>query len=62
MLKQTNIPIEVLVPTFDKDNICFTAVGMIDIPDEGEIQDIINKIQDNPQMYKVGNKENGVAP
>jgi len=27
---------------------------MIDIPDEKEILDIINKIQENPQMYKVG--------
>ena len=24
------------------------------IPDEKEILDIINKIQENPQMYKVG--------
>jgi len=27
---------------------------MIDITDEKEILDIINKIQENPQMYKVG--------
>lgn len=32
----------------------YTAVGMIDIPDEKEMLDIINKIQENPQMYKVG--------
>jgi len=37
-----------------KVDIYFTAVGMIDIPDEKEILDIINKIQENPQMYKVG--------
>ena len=36
-----------------KVDIYFTAVGMIDIPDEKEILDIINKIQENPQMYKV---------
>ena len=35
-----------------KVDIYFTAVGMIDIPDEKEILDIINKIQENPQMYK----------
>ena len=35
-------------------DICFTAVEMIDIPDEKEVLDIINKIQENPQMYKVG--------
>ena len=37
-----------------KVDIYFTAVGMIEIPDEKEILDIINKIQENPQMYKVG--------
>lgn len=37
-----------------KVDIYFTAVGMIYIPDEKEILDIINKIQENPQMYKVG--------
>ena len=37
-----------------KVDIYYTAVGMIDVPDEKEILDIINKIQDNPQMYKVG--------
>ncbi len=37
-----------------KVDIYFTAVGMIDIPDEKEILDIINKIKKNPQMYKVG--------
>lgn len=37
-----------------KVDIYFTAVEMIDIPDEKEILDIINKIQENPQMYKVG--------
>ncbi len=37
-----------------KVDIYFTAVGMIDIPDEKEILDIINKIEENPQMYKVG--------
>ena len=37
-----------------KVDIYFTAVGMIDIPDEKEILGIINKIQENPQMYKVG--------
>ncbi len=37
-----------------KVDIYFTAVGIIDIPDKKEILDIINKIQDNPQMYKVG--------
>ena len=37
-----------------KVDIYFTAVGMIDIPDKKEILDIINKIQENPQMYKVG--------
>ena len=37
-----------------KVDIYFTAVGIIDIPDEKEILDIINKIQENPQMYKVG--------
>ena len=36
-----------------KVDIYFTAVGMIDIPDEKEISDIINIIQENPQMYKV---------
>lgn len=37
-----------------KVDIYFTAVGIIDISDEKEILDIINKIQENPQMYKVG--------
>ena len=37
-----------------KVDIYFTAVGMIDIPDEKGILDIINKIQNNPQMSKVG--------
>ncbi len=37
-----------------KVDIYFTAVGMIDIPDKKEILDIINKIHENPQMYKVG--------
>lgn len=37
-----------------KVDIYFTAVGIICIPDEKEILDIINKIQENPQMYKVG--------
>lgn len=37
-----------------KVDIYFTAVGMIDIPDEKEILDIVEKIQENPQMYKVG--------
>ena len=37
-----------------KVDIYFTAVGMIDIPDEEKILDIINKIQENPQIYKVG--------
>ena len=37
-----------------KVDIYFTAVGIIYIPDEKEILDIINKIQENPQMYKVG--------
>ena len=32
----------------------FVVVGIMDIPDEKEILDIINKIQENPQMYKVG--------
>ena len=36
-----------------KVDIYFTAVGMIEIPDEKEILDIVNKIQENPQMYKV---------
>ena len=36
-----------------KVDIYFTAVGMIDIPDEKEILDIINKIQENPRMNKV---------
>lgn len=36
-----------------KVDIYFTAVGIIYIPDEKEILDIINKIQENPQMYKV---------
>lgn len=36
-----------------KVDIYFTAVGMIDIPDEKEISEIISKIQENPQMYKV---------
>ena len=37
-----------------KVDISFTAVGMIDIPDEKEISEIISKIQENPKMYKVG--------
>lgn len=37
-----------------KVDIYFTAVGMIEIPDEKEISEIISKIQENPQMYKVG--------
>lgn len=36
-----------------KVDIYFTAVGMIDIPDEKEISEIISKIQENPKMYKV---------
>ena len=36
-----------------KVDIYFTAVGMIEIPDEKEISEIISKIQENPQMYKV---------
>ena len=36
-----------------KVDIYFTAVGMIDIPDEKEISEIISKIQENPQIYKV---------
>ena len=36
-----------------KVNIYFTAVGIIEIPDEKEISEIISKIQENPQMYKV---------
>ena len=37
-----------------KVDIYFTAVGIIDIPDEKEILDIVHKIQENPQVYKVG--------
>ena len=37
-----------------KVDIYFTAIGIIDIPDEKEILDIVHKIQENPQMYKVG--------
>lgn len=36
-----------------KVDIYFTAVGMIEIPDEKEISEIISKIQENPQMYKI---------
>lgn len=36
-----------------KVDIYFTAVGMIEIPDEKEILEIISKIQESPQMYKV---------
>lgn len=36
-----------------KVDIYFTAVGMIDIPDEKEISEIISKIQENPKMYRV---------
>lgn len=36
-----------------KVDIYFTAVGMIEIPDEKEISEIISKIQENPKMYKV---------
>ncbi len=36
-----------------KVDIYFTAVGMIEIPDEKEISEIISKIQESPQMYKV---------
>ena len=36
-----------------KVDIYFTAVGIIDIPDEKEISEIISKIQESPQMYKV---------
>ena len=36
-----------------KVDIYFTAVGMIEIPDEKEISEIISKIQVNPQIYKV---------
>ncbi len=36
-----------------KVDIYFTAVGMIEIPDEKEISEIISKIQENPQIYKV---------
>lgn len=37
-----------------KGDIYFTAVGIIDIPDEKEILDIVNKMQDKSQMYKIG--------
>ena len=37
-----------------KVDIYFTAVGIIDIPDEKEILDIVHKIQENPQVYKIG--------
>ena len=36
-----------------KVDIYFTAVGMIEIPDKKEISEIISKIQENPQIYKV---------
>ena len=36
-----------------KVDIYFTAVGMIEIPDEKEISEIISKIQEKPKMYKV---------
>ncbi|MBE7021597.1 MAG: DUF4368 domain-containing protein, partial [Ruminococcaceae bacterium] len=45
-----------------KVDIYFTAVGMIDIPDEKEILDIINKIQKIYRCIKSDNKENGVVP
>ena len=35
-----------------KVDIYFTAVGMIEIPDEKEISEIISKIQENPKMYR----------
>ena len=34
-------------------DIYFTAVGMIEIPDEKEISEILSKVQENPQIYKV---------
>lgn len=37
-----------------KIDLYFTALGIIGIPDEKEFLDIINNIQDNPQVYKVG--------
>lgn len=37
-----------------KVDIYFTAIGIIDIPDEKDILDIVHKIQENPQMHKVG--------
>lgn len=42
-----------IIKYFLKVDICFTAVGMIDIPDEKEISEIFSKIQENTQMYKV---------
>ncbi len=36
-----------------KVDIYFTAVGIIDIPDEKETSEIFSKIQENTQMYKV---------
>ena len=36
-----------------KVDIYFTAVGMIEILNEKEISEIISKIQESPQMYKV---------
>lgn len=35
-----------------KVDIYFTAVGIIEIPDEKEISEIISKIQENPKMYR----------
>ncbi len=40
-----------------KVDIYFTAVGMIDIPDEKEILEIVEKIQENPEIYNVANKK-----
>lgn len=36
-----------------KVNIYFTAVGMIDIPSENDIQKIMQKISSNPKQFKV---------
>ena len=36
-----------------KVDIYFTAIGLIDIPTEDEIKSLMEKIQSNPQEYRL---------
>ena len=36
-----------------KVDICFTAIGLIDIPTEDEIKSLMAKIKANPQEYRL---------